>query len=99
MEKTYKTKLHGYSIAVEIDGKKKSVIFKRDFIGISSLIGCVYKTEDTELQKALEAHRDFGQIFWTDDVEDIKKGDENPKGEVEGSVEEKKRGRKPATKK
>lgn len=92
MEKTYKSKLHGYNIVVSVDGQKKNIIFKKDFIGISTMIGCVYKTGDAKLQQAIEAHRDFGQLFWTDDVVEVHKA------QAEDPEKEEKREKKSATK-
>jgi hypothetical protein len=69
MEKTYKSKLHGYNIHVKAGNDIVNVLFERNFIGVGSLIGCTYVTEDKVLQSAIEAHADFGSTFWTDDVE------------------------------
>lgn len=93
MNKTYKTKYHGFNIIVTVNGEKKNLTFKRDFIGIATMIGCIYSTDDVELQKAIEAHKGFNKDFWTDDVEEIKEE------KSETPVVEKKRSKKAAANK
>lgn len=70
MIKTYKTKFRGYNIIVKVNGENKNINFQRGFI-ISSLRGSLFTTDDKELQKAIEAHRDFNIEFWTDDKEEV----------------------------
>lgn len=70
MIKTYKTKFRGYNIIVKVNGENKNINFQRGFI-ISSLRGSLFTTDDKELQKAIEAHRDFNIEFWTDDKEPV----------------------------
>lgn len=71
MIKTYKTKKTGYRIIAYTQKGSVPVSFKKGYIGISTIVGCTYETEDAELQKAIEAHPDFGSVFWTDDKEEV----------------------------
>ena len=71
MIKTYKTRKTGYRIIAYTPNGSVPVSFKRGYIGISTIIGCTYTTEDKELQKAIEAHPEFGSVFWTDDKEEV----------------------------
>lgn len=70
MKKTYKSKLHGFNFYVKIGDKLTNVEFEKSFIGLGSVIGCSFSTEDKEMQKAIEANSGFGSVFWTNDVEE-----------------------------
>lgn len=68
MTKTYKSKLSGLSIYVDINGSMVYVGFKKGFV-FSSMRGCTFTTDDKDMQKAIESHKDFNRLFWTDDKE------------------------------
>jgi hypothetical protein len=71
MIKTYKTRKTGYRIIAYTPKGSVPVSFKRGYIGISTIMGCTYETDDVELQKAIEEHPEFGSVFWTDDKEEV----------------------------
>lgn len=68
MKKTYKTKYRGFNIYVDVNGVSQNVEFKKGIIYYTT-VGCLFTTEDKDLQAAIENHRKFGVDFWTDDVE------------------------------
>jgi hypothetical protein len=68
MKKTYKTRYTGYGIYVNINGESKLVRFEKKLVP-STTVGSTFVTDDFEMQLALEAHRDYGMEFWTDDKE------------------------------
>lgn len=71
MKKTYKTRYTGYGIYVNLNGALQLVRFEKKLVP-SAKVGSTFVTEDSEMQQALEAHRDYGMEFWTDDKEIIK---------------------------
>jgi hypothetical protein len=70
MRKTYKTRYTGYGIYVNLGGKLQHIRFEKRLVP-SVKVGSTFMTEDVELQRALEEHRDYGMEFWTDDKEEI----------------------------
>lgn len=70
MLKKYKSKLRGYNLFINVNGVSKDIEFKKGFV-ISSLIGCVYITDDKATQEAIEAHPEFNDKFWTDNKEEV----------------------------
>lgn len=74
MKKTYKSYLHALSIVAVGDGWSKHISFKPDFVDVHGNRGCVYSTEDKELQQAIEKNPKFNAkgmfSFFTNDVEE-----------------------------
>ena len=70
MKKTYKSKLRDFNVYIPINGKLTNVEFRKGYI-CYSIVGCLFTTEDGEIQKALEAHPKFNHKFWTDDKEEV----------------------------
>lgn len=70
MKKTYKTKYTGYEIYVNINGVLQLVRFEKKLVP-SATVGSTFTTENKEMQKALEAHKHYGLLFWTDDKEEV----------------------------
>lgn len=70
MKKTYKTKYTSYGIYVDINGVSQLVRFEKRLVP-SAAIGSTFATEDKEMQNALEAHKQYGLLFWTDDKEEV----------------------------
>lgn len=70
MKKTYKTRYTGYGIYVNLNGALQLVRFEKKLVP-SAKVGSTFVTEDSEMQQALETHRDYGMEFWTDDKEII----------------------------
>lgn len=70
MKKVYKSKLRGLNVYIPVGDKLCNVEFKKGYI-YYSIVGCLYVTEDVEIQKSLEAHPKFNHGFWTDDKEEV----------------------------
>lgn len=70
MKKTYKTRYTGYGIYVNLGGELQHVRFEKKLVP-NNKVGSTFVTEDKELQQALEAHKSYGLLFWTDDKEEI----------------------------
>lgn len=70
MRKVYKSKLRGFNVYVPIGDELCNIEFKKGYI-YYTVVGCMYVTEDVEIQKALEAHHKFNYQFWTDDKEEV----------------------------
>lgn len=70
MKKTYYTRYTSYGIYVNKADKLELIRFERQLVP-NAIIGSTFVTDDKELQKALEAHRDYGFEFWTDDKEEV----------------------------
>lgn len=75
MVKKYKSKMRSMSVLAKVGDDIVNVEFGWDLIYPNSGIrGCSFSTDDTKLQKALEAHEYFNRklepSFWTDDVEE-----------------------------
>lgn len=76
MQKTYKTLSSSTVIVINTKNGTRRIEFKRDFIGIGSLRGGVYCTDDEDVQQGIERHEKFRSGFqnqiWTDDKEEMK---------------------------
>lgn len=70
MKKTYKTRYTGYEIYVRRGEKVELIQFKKQLVP-NNVVGSTYVTEDKELQALLEAHKNYGLYFWTDDKEEV----------------------------
>lgn len=70
MNKTYKTKYTSYGIYVDVNGAPQLIRFKQKLVP-SAAVGSTFTTEDKEIQQALEAHKHYGLLFWTDDKEEV----------------------------
>lgn len=70
MKKTYKTKYTSYGIYVDVNGASQLVRFEKKLVP-SATVGSTFTSEDKEMQKALEAHKHYGLLFWTDDKEEV----------------------------
>lgn len=73
MLKTYKSKLKALRILVDVNGVITPVEFIKDIVlPKCGYWGCSFKTDNADMQAALEKHEWFGRIaepnFWTDDV-------------------------------
>lgn len=86
MTKTYKCRLDFLGILVPYKGSYVHVNFERAVLSATGIRGCKYTTDDVELQKAIEAHKDFGTErkdgIWTDDIEPVVEQTEEPVAEV-----------------
>ena len=83
MKKKYKCRLSATSLLVNIKGKVIRIEFEPDVIGTYGLRGCSYKTENADIQYAIEHCKRFSKVrefdlsnaafdaIWTDDA-DIK---------------------------
>lgn len=70
MKKTYKTKYTSYGIYVDVNGASQLVRFEKKLVP-SATVGSTFTSEDKEMQQALEAHKHYGLLFWTDDKEEV----------------------------
>lgn len=70
MKKTYYTRYTSYGIYVNKADKLELIRFERQLVP-NAIIGSTFVTDDKELQKALEEHRDYGLEFRTDDKEEV----------------------------
>ena len=70
MKKTYYTRYTSYGIYVNKADKLELIRFERQLVP-NAVIGSTFVTDDPEMQKALEAHRDYGLEFRTDDKEKV----------------------------
>lgn len=70
MKKTYYTRYTSYGIYVNKADKLELIRFERQLVP-NAIIGSTFVTDDKELQKALEEHRDYGLEFKTDDKEEV----------------------------
>lgn len=70
MKKTYYTRYTSYGIYVNKADKLELIRFERQLVP-NAIIGSTFVTEDKEIQKALESHRDYGFEFRTDDKEEL----------------------------
>jgi hypothetical protein len=70
MKKTYYTRYTSYGIYVNKADKLELIRFERQLVP-NAIIGSTFVTDDEELQKALEEHRDYGLEFRTDDKEEV----------------------------
>ncbi|MBQ8100062.1 MAG: hypothetical protein IJ640_00330 [Prevotella sp.] len=72
MKKIYKTLSSSTVIQVNTSKGVRPVYFKNGFIGLGTLRGGRFDTEDEELQKGIESHPRFKSGFsdqiWTDDI-------------------------------
>lgn len=59
MEKTYVCQLSAMSIIVKVNGNVRRLEFEPAIVDEYSLRGCAYKTDDKDVQKAIENHPQF----------------------------------------
>ena len=100
MKKKYKCRLSASSLLVNINAKVIRIEFEPDVISKHGLRGCSFKTENEDMQHAIEHSKRFAKVtednlseasmdaIWTDDIEAVK---EEPKIEAEAPVVETKK--------